>query len=237
MRLHSLSVRRSRVGPGCPISKGDVTPDSSGALRDLEEALVHSYDKGDRVMATVAFDRGATVLASLGHPEQAAVLAGVAMATPLASLSIVPPIERADRDAALAQLRTAVGDTSYDAAVARGSAMSLDAAVDYAISELRRLELDARDRPTDEQHLGPATRLKQVRRGVAPRCSKEGPIGFERFPLTEITRITPVQRNGGRETWRATAFSTPGPHRHLPIWAAPRRCLSSTDESAARAES
>src|SRR5262249_49051008 len=48
---------------------------------------------------------------------------------------------------------------------------------------------------------------------------------------------TPVQRNGGRRTWRATAFSTHGPHRRPPRWAAPRRCPWSTDESAAPAES
>src|SRR5438034_8588812 len=34
---------------------------------------------------------------------------------------------------------------------------------------------------------------------------------------------SPVQRNGVRHTWRATAFSTPGPRRRPPTRAAPRR--------------
>ena len=129
-----------------------------GALRDLEEALMHSYDKGDRVMLTVAFDRGVTVLALLGHPELAAIVAGIAGSTTLAPLSILPPAERADREATLEQLRAALGDATYDAAVTRGSAMSLDVAVDHTVTELQRIELDVEDEASTARAVPPAPR-------------------------------------------------------------------------------
>jgi hypothetical protein len=62
-----------------------------------------------------------------------------------------------------------------------------------------------------------------------------------RNPETQASwpsQLNASQIAGSAERGRGeTAFSTPGPHRRPPTWAAPRRCPTSTDESAAPAES
>ena len=112
--------------------------DRKGALADLEEAVVAASEKADHIMLVTAFSRSAEVFARLGYPEPAAVLAGV-VTGPMLPLDSLPREERRDRDQALERARTEVGDGAYDAAVARGVAMPIDAATAYALSELKRL--------------------------------------------------------------------------------------------------
>jgi hypothetical protein len=110
--------------------------DASGAARDLREAITDSQDRGDKIQLMVAFDRGISVFDSLGLADAAAVLAGVVLHGPLAVLSILPPAERDDRAALLDRVRTLLGRTGYERAVARGAAMNDTGAVTYALDQL-----------------------------------------------------------------------------------------------------
>ena len=110
--------------------------DTSGAVRDLREALTYSHDKGDKVMLMVAFDRGIKVFEALGLTEVVATLAGVVLRGPLAVLSILPSAERDDRAALLTRVQAVIGRSGYDQAMKRGAAMNDDEAVTYALDQL-----------------------------------------------------------------------------------------------------
>jgi predicted ATPase/class 3 adenylate cyclase len=114
--------------------------DASGAVRDLREAVIYSQDKGDKVMLMVAFDRGISVFDSLGLAEPAALLAGVVLRGPLAVLSVLPPAERDDRAVLLERVRTLIGGTTYERAVAQGAAMNESEAASYALDQLDTAE-------------------------------------------------------------------------------------------------
>ena len=114
--------------------------DTAGAVRDLREAITYSQDKGDKVMLMVAFDRGITVFDSRGLAEPAAVLAGVVLRGPLAVLSILPQAERDDRAVLLERVRTLIGRSAYERAVAQGAAMNENEAASYALDQLDTAE-------------------------------------------------------------------------------------------------
>ncbi|HXY94963.1 MAG TPA: adenylate/guanylate cyclase domain-containing protein [Acidimicrobiia bacterium] len=109
-----------------------------GALADLREAIATASEKADLIIVVTALGRGAEILARLQEPEPAAALAGF-VAGPVQQLDSLPREERTDRDEALARARLALGVAAYDAAVARGTAMSLEDATAYALAELDRL--------------------------------------------------------------------------------------------------
>jgi tetratricopeptide (TPR) repeat protein len=114
--------------------------DIPGAVGDLREAITYSHGKGDKVMLMVAFDRGISVFDSLHLAEPAAVLAGVVLRGPLAVLSVLPQAERDDRAVLLDQVRTVIGRTAYERAVAQGAAMNTDEAIRYALDQLDAAE-------------------------------------------------------------------------------------------------
>jgi len=117
--------------------------DVSDAVRDLREAITYSHGTGDKVMLMVAFDRGISVFDSLGLTEPAAILAGVVLRGPLAVLSILPPAEREDRAVLLERVRTLIGRTAYERAVAQGAAMNANEAVTYALDALDTAEAES----------------------------------------------------------------------------------------------
>jgi predicted ATPase/class 3 adenylate cyclase len=119
--------------------------DVSGAVCDLREAITHSHGTGDKVMLMVAFDRGISVFDALGLTEPAAILAGVVLRGPLAVLSILPPAEREDRAVLLERVRTLIGRTAYERAVAQGAAMNANEAVTYALDALDSAETESLD--------------------------------------------------------------------------------------------
>jgi hypothetical protein len=143
-------------------------------VRDLREAITYSHSKGDKVMLMAAFDRGISVFDSLGLAEPAAVLAGVALHGPLAVLSILPQAERDDRAVLLEQVRTLIGRTAHEHAVAQGAAMNDDEAITYALDQLDTAETQslaqsaARDaqRPTAK---GTSSARRSAKRSQAGR--------------------------------------------------------------------
>jgi hypothetical protein len=117
--------------------------DTAGAVRDLREAITYTHGTGDKVMLMVAFDRGISVLDSLGLTVPAAVLTGAVLRGPLAALSILPQAEREDRAVLLERVRTLIGRTAYERALAQGAALNADEAVTYALDALDTAEAES----------------------------------------------------------------------------------------------
>jgi tetratricopeptide (TPR) repeat protein len=116
--------------------------ETAGALEDLREAIVTASDKGDLIILVTALGRGAEILARVRADEPAAVLAGF-VGGPMHRSDSLPREERVDRDRALEEARAALGTAAYDAAVARGTAMSVEDVSMYAVAEVDRLVAEA----------------------------------------------------------------------------------------------
>jgi hypothetical protein len=111
--------------------------DDARARAHLRESIAFSADRGDSPTLATAVDYGIQVMSALGQSDDAVVLAGAISTPQLSPIDSLPARERTRRDDLLVRARTAVGDETYDAAFARGAAMSLD--------EVRRYVVDALD--------------------------------------------------------------------------------------------
>jgi predicted ATPase/class 3 adenylate cyclase len=109
--------------------------DDPGALELLREAVTLARDQGLRPQFAAALDWALSPLRRTGRPDVAAVLLGVLIHGPLADVGNFPGVAAA-RTRTLDGVRNILGDTKTDELVARGSAMSYDALVEYAIDNL-----------------------------------------------------------------------------------------------------
>jgi hypothetical protein len=114
--------------------EGDVSR-SYSAFRD---GIVCAYDKGDLPALVAVLDYMIQGWEALGEPELAATFGGP-ITGELGPIGSLPAYEVPNREAALDRAREALGDEAFDAAAARGTAMSLDELV-----ALARTELEAR---------------------------------------------------------------------------------------------
>ncbi len=121
----------------------DRNADFSGALDVLHEAVAHFQRVGPRAELVVVVAQLARTLAGNGYPEPAATLAGIVAAGPLASMAAIGTPDRVAR--ATAAARTQLGDTAYDAAFARGAAMTYDDAFAFTRDVLDRAIADAEE--------------------------------------------------------------------------------------------
>ena len=113
--------------------------DRTGSLTDLRDAIEHCHRNGLIPGMTGMFELGIQVFAELGRPEVAAVFAGVVHDGCLSSVNISPLSAGVDRAEVLDVLGAALGTDAYDPAFARGSRLSYDQAVDYAMHEIEQL--------------------------------------------------------------------------------------------------
>ncbi len=108
----------------------DRKGDRRGALDALDEALEHFHRTGPRTELVVVIAQLSRTLSRLGTAEPAATLAGTIVAGPFASLTAVNSDDRLAR--ATTGARETLGDTGYNAAYARGEAMTYAEAMSYA---------------------------------------------------------------------------------------------------------
>jgi predicted ATPase/class 3 adenylate cyclase len=108
-------------------------------LETLREAVVVARDSGIRMGLIVAVDRLVQLGERLGDPHVTAVLGGVVTGSPLGTMSMVAPRDREERARALEQVRATLTPDEYEAAFARGAAMSYEEVVAYTLGELDRL--------------------------------------------------------------------------------------------------
>ncbi len=115
--------------------RGERTP----VIVALREAIVRCHDTGQRyVLLSQILNYALSAVADLDAPGLAATLGGVLTGGPLTESAVIPRI-RADRDAALERVRAEMTTDEYDAAFARGVAMSYEEVVAYTLAELDRL--------------------------------------------------------------------------------------------------
>jgi hypothetical protein len=113
--------------------------DLDGARRDVQDAVRHSHDRGDRPMLTTALECAVAVLQRLGRDEASAMVAGALGAGVTSGVArslaggMVADLGVVD---ALARAQAELGDAQYAAARRRGAEMGLDEAVDYVLKVL-----------------------------------------------------------------------------------------------------
>jgi predicted ATPase/class 3 adenylate cyclase len=110
--------------------------DHARARAHLRESIAFSVDRGDSPTVATAVDYGIQVMSALGQSDDAVVLAGAISTPQLSPIDSLPARERTRRDGVLARTRAVLGDETYDAAFARGAAMSLDEVCRYVVHAL-----------------------------------------------------------------------------------------------------
>jgi len=126
------------VAPLCALGRlayerGDLV----GARRLLEAGLSVGVETGSRRMAAIALDYFAPVLAAEGRPVDAARVSATVEALRERIGYALAPHERERFDRATSALRKAMGDdAAFDAAWEEGRQMSMEEAVDLALSEV-----------------------------------------------------------------------------------------------------
>jgi predicted ATPase/class 3 adenylate cyclase len=115
-----------------------MSGDGHGAYAALRAAVVEIRRKADQPMLATTLGYAIPVVRDLGANETVAMMGGAAYDGPLAFLRNVPPPEdRGARDV-LDAVRVELGDEVYEAAAARGAAMSSDQISDCLLAELDR---------------------------------------------------------------------------------------------------
>jgi len=109
--------------------------DHERAARLLEEGLPLSQDLGDKNSVANSLEALAAVAGVRGHLPRAARLWGAAYALREDIGSPLPPDERALQEPYIAAARAQLDEEAWEAAWKEGFEMSIDEAVDYALSE------------------------------------------------------------------------------------------------------
>jgi predicted ATPase/class 3 adenylate cyclase len=117
-----IHARRDETGP---------------ALAFLREGIAREHDTGDRGVVASTLFTVVDVLGAIGESEAAGVVVGVVTAGCMADMGFHGDPEGFERGRDEAE--RALGPNAYDAAVARGAAMSFDEAATYALGELDRI--------------------------------------------------------------------------------------------------
>ena len=105
MRARSSTPYCSR----CERSSTLGTDDDNAAYAALDEAIICAHDKGDIPGLITAFDYGIQVWASFGAHRVAATVGGV-VGGPYGAFGSLPIYEVPNREHALQEARTALGD-------------------------------------------------------------------------------------------------------------------------------
>ena len=98
------------------------------------EGLALFRDIGDKRDLPSCLETLAAVASSQGQPERAARLLGAAETVREAGGFALPPAHRAEHDRSVAAVRARLGEEAFASAWAAGRAMTLEEAVDYALS-------------------------------------------------------------------------------------------------------
>ena len=116
-------------------------------LDALEEALNVAHADGDRTSMASSLARGVGIVLSAGDAQAAAVFGGAVSGGIVAKLHALPVPERPRYRELLDDVRAALGKAAYDAAMARGRAMSYDELVDFALASVDTAKALHADQP------------------------------------------------------------------------------------------
>jgi predicted ATPase/class 3 adenylate cyclase len=140
----SIAMTRNGAGDGVYVialvlaaflasGSGDVET----AVALLDEALRHGRDGGNHSTVAGAVGFGVLIMAKLGQPEVAAFLSGAGGGLATGVMRSTGYLSQYEDT--VAGLRQELGSTAYDAAFAKGSAMSYEQVAGFFLSELARL--------------------------------------------------------------------------------------------------
>jgi DNA-binding CsgD family transcriptional regulator len=107
------------------------------AEAQFEETLTLSKELDDKATITTSLEGLACVAGANGEALRAAKLFGAAEALMGATGSLLSPQESAMLEPYRASARSRLGEAGWDEALADGRAMSMEAAIEYALSEER----------------------------------------------------------------------------------------------------
>jgi hypothetical protein len=117
--------------------------DAKRAIALLDEAVRHGRDSGNHITVGIAAGLGVLVMTNLGEPQLAAILSGAGLET-IGGMRAAGFNSRYED--AVAELRQALGSSSFDAAFAKGAAMSNEKQIAaFLISELARVRSSIAD--------------------------------------------------------------------------------------------
>jgi tetratricopeptide (TPR) repeat protein len=134
------------LGGGLSVALAHVAPlrlqagDAPGAIDALLASITHCREIGERLSVVAALDSLVVVLTELGETEVPVVTAGVIHAEVFGPAIVIgSPESRERRERCVALARDALGSAAYEAALARGAAMSDEEALAYTLTELDRV--------------------------------------------------------------------------------------------------
>jgi tetratricopeptide (TPR) repeat protein len=133
-RFRDLGDKRGIAASLNSLGKVRLHQEEHGAASVLlGESLTMQRELGDRQGIAACLEGLATVASAEGQPERAARLSGAAagIADPISIPQ--PTSERADHERHLAAVKAALGEAAFTAAWAAGQAMTLEAAVTFAL--------------------------------------------------------------------------------------------------------
>jgi hypothetical protein len=120
--------------------------DPNGALQGLRDAIAHSQRVGDRNNMTFALRAAMQTFIARGEATVATEIAGAFEAGAISAMNWrLGGDEAARREAAHSTMRDLLGEPAFDAAFARGAAMSYDEVSLLAIAKLDELLAAASD--------------------------------------------------------------------------------------------
>jgi DNA-binding CsgD family transcriptional regulator/Tfp pilus assembly protein PilF len=137
----------------------------------FEESLRLCLELGDRLTALESLEGVACIFGAEGLAERAAGLFGAAEALREGVGSEHIPEEDALREPYLATIRSRLDEVTWQAAWAEGLAMSMEQAVEYALSEVKSPTSLESERATADESSGLTSREREVADLVARRLT------------------------------------------------------------------
>ena len=119
--------------------------DTVGALDALRTAILSCRETGERLSIITVLLSFVIVLTDLGEMEGPAVAAGVLQSEVFGPAASVTGFDLDEHQRCLDIARETLGDTRYNAAVARGASLSDEEALDRLVDELDRVLPEQRD--------------------------------------------------------------------------------------------
>ena len=162
----------------------------------LRESLGIHRDLGDRWRMSSVLDGLAEAARARGHLERAARLFGAAKALRETIATPIPPCERDDHDRNISAALAGLGEEAFARARARGLAMTLEEALQYALSDQAPTTVSSptRQRPSVSRQPLALTRREEeisalVTRGLTNREVASALVISEHTAATHIRRI------------------------------------------------
>jgi predicted ATPase/DNA-binding SARP family transcriptional activator/DNA-binding CsgD family transcriptional regulator len=161
----------------------------------LRESLRVHHNLGDRWRISSVLEGLAEVACTRGHLERTARLFGAAETLRETIAAPIPPCERADHDRNVSVARAGLGEEVFARARARGRAMTLDVALQYALSDQAPTTVSSptRQRPSARRKPAALTRREEEISALVAQGLTNREVASE-LVISEHTAATHVRK-------------------------------------------